>query len=256
MEYTAILKAQLSLLGIQKGDVLLVHTSLKGLRAPGFTPGEAISVLQELLTEEGTLLIPSLSYATVTALNPVFHIKKTPSCIGALPECFRMEYAQYRSLHPTHSVCAWGKLARSITAWHRLDHTPVGSHSPFMQLPRLNGKILMLGCGLRPNTFMHGVEEAAKAPYPLAKEPLEYTLTDEDGRVIRQSYYPHHFGPLIQRYDRLEQILQPPYLVEGTALGGTAHLIDAAAALSAATAAISQDPYRFVDRPGREAGGR
>lgn len=246
MEYADILKQQLLLLGVQPGDVLLVHTSMKGLHAPGLSPAAVIEMLQQLLTEDGTLLVPALSYAAVNALNPVFHRSKTPSCIGVLPELFRTGYAQHRSLHPTHSVCAWGKLARSITAWHHLDNTPVGKHSPFMQLPALNGKILMLGCGLRPNTFLHGVEEYARAPYPLASETMIYTLTDEKG-TTQKEYYPHHFGSLVPRYERIAGLLTPPALCEGSALGGRAWLMDAKAVLTAATAAIAKNPYFFVD---------
>ena len=33
----------------------------------------------------------------------------------------------------------------------------------------------MLGCGLTPNTFMHGVEEEAGVPYRLSPDPIAYT---------------------------------------------------------------------------------
>ena len=178
---------------------------------------EVIETLMELLTPSGTLLVPALSYETVTRENPVFDVKLTKSCIGALPECFRTGYAQYRSMHPTHSVCAWGRYAYGATVWHKLDETPVGPHSPFMQLPMLGGKILMLGCGLRPNTFMHGVEEAARASYPLDPKYCLYTLRDAGGKLTRKMYRPHRFGGLVQRYDRLAELLPEPALVKGAA---------------------------------------
>lgn len=237
-------------LGIHAEDVVLLHTSLKGLNAPGISPDDVIQALQQLLTDRGTLLVPALSYANVTGLNPTFHAGKTPSCIGALPERFRLAYADHRSLHPTHSVCAWGRYAYAMTAWHGLDHTPVGSHSPFMQLPNLEGKILMLGCGLRPNTFMHGVEEAARAPYPLARTPILYTLTDENGKTSRKEYFPHQFGSLRQRYDRLADLLPKGGLNRGEVLGGEGYLIRADAALMAGAEAIRNDPYYFVEQGG------
>ena len=150
--------SNLSDMGIYPGDTLLVHTSLKGLHTPGLAPEIIIEALLELLGKEGTLFVPALSYANVTPDHPVFQINETPACIGALPECFRTKYAQCRSLHPTHSVCAAGRLAKKLTDRHALDDTPVGQFSPFRLLPEYHGKILMLGCGLRPNTFMHGVE--------------------------------------------------------------------------------------------------
>lgn len=249
MKFSERLAVDLRMLGVKEGDVLLVHTSLKGLRAPGITPDDVIEALLGTITSEGTLLIPALSYQSVTKEHPYFSVRETPSCIGAVPERFRTRYAQYRSVHPTHSVCASGKLAYALTAWHKLDETPVGEHSPFMQLPLLGGKILMLGCGLRPNTFMHGVEEHAHAPYPLASRMQEYTITDADGSSYSQSYFPHDFGQIEQRYDRLADMLSAPELVGGNALGGTAWLIDAKAALRAASARIHEEPYFFVDVP-------
>lgn len=246
MKYTAKLRSDLKLMGIREGDVLLVHTSIKGLHAPGLTPDDIIQALQELLTPQGTLLVPALSYATVTRENPSFSVQDTPACIGALPERFRTGFAEYRSVHPTHSVCAWGKMAYSMTAWHKLDTTPVGPHSPFMQLQKVEGKILMLGCSLRPNTFLHGVEEAAGASYPLDKVQTEYEIFDGESSY-RKRYTPHRFGSLQQRYDRIAELLAPPELIEGAVLMGKAYLMDAAAVYRAGTAKIREEDKFFVD---------
>jgi len=246
MDYISQLAAGLRRLGIRAGDTLLVHTSIKGLAAPGLTPDDIIHALTEVLTPEGTLLVPALSYSTVTRENPVFSLKDTPACIGALPERFRTAFAQCRSVHPTHSVCGWGRDALALTKDHFRDTTPVGRHSPFMRLPERGGKILMLGCGLRPNTFMHGVEEAAGASYPLDTEAVTYRI--DDGKLVYQkSYLPHHFGALRQRYDRLGGLLSEPELAEGSVLGGTAYLIDAAAALRVGVEKIRETDKFFVE---------
>lgn len=239
-----LLKRQLSDLGVRPGGVLLVHTSLKGLG--GVSPDLVIQALLDVLSPGGTLLVPALSYQTVTAEHPIFNLQTTPACIGALPERFRTAWAERRSLHPTHSVCAAGKLARELTESHWEDCTPVGTHSPFRLLPEAEGQILMLGCGLRPNTFMHGVEEAAGASYPLASEPLAYTLEDGGSRTVKD-YYPHHFGSRIQRYDRLEGLLTAPELREGAVLSGRAYLLEASAVYRAGVAKIREQDDFFID---------
>ena len=249
MKYTERLALDFKRLGIEPGDTVLVHTSLKALQAPGLRAEEVIEALMTVLTPRGTLLVPALSYSNVTRETPVFDEKMTPACIGALPEVFRTKYATHRSIHPTHSVCAWGRYAYSVTAWHKLDETPVGPHSPFMQLPMLGGKILMLGCGLRPNTFMHGVEEAARASYPLDPQYCLYTLRDKNAKTTRKMYHPHCFGSLIQRYDRLADLLHEPQLVQGRVLNGVAYLIDAKAAYEAGTQAIRRKDGFFIDDP-------
>ncbi len=247
MNYTEILYNDLRALGIKNGDTILVHTSIKGLNADKITATQIIDALLLAVGKEGTLLVPALSYANVTEDAPHFDLLNTKTCIGILPEVFRTEYATHRSLHPTHSVCAVGKLAASLTQSHGLDNTPVGKNSPFQLLPTVDGKILMLGSGLLPNTFMHGVEEVANADYPLAKQPIEYTITDNTGNTYKKAHYRHAFGTLVQRYDRLADKLQAPYLVSGKALNGQAFLIDAKEAMTQGIKAIQEDNHYFID---------
>ena len=95
----------LSALGVRRGGVLLVHSSLRSL---GYVPGGAETVIRGLLHalgEEGTLLLPSLSYDHATPRNPYFDIRRTPSNVGAIAEYFRQRPGTLRSMHPTHSVC-------------------------------------------------------------------------------------------------------------------------------------------------------
>ena len=73
----SMLKSQLEDLGVAPGGVLLVHTSLKGLG--GAAPDLVLQALLELLTPAGTLLVPALSYRTVTAEQPFFHLQHTPA---------------------------------------------------------------------------------------------------------------------------------------------------------------------------------
>jgi len=93
-----------------------VHTSLRSL---GKVPGGAETVVRGLLYalgENGTLLTPALSYASVGVNNPVFDVLHTPSCVGALPEYFRTRPGTIRSVHPTHSVYCEQMWERALTA--------------------------------------------------------------------------------------------------------------------------------------------
>jgi aminoglycoside 3-N-acetyltransferase len=152
-----------------------------------------------------------------------------------------------RSLHPTHSVCAVGPLTAELLESHEGDSTPCGPGSPFRILPLVGGQILMLGCGLRPNTSMHAIEELAPPPY-LFGDPIEYTLVREDGSRVEKTYRPHGFGGWRQRYDRVESLLGAPDLRVGKVLQARAHLLDAAALHGAALAALRRAPLAFVER--------
>ena len=237
-------------LGVQPGDVLLVHSAMKPLGPVEDGCRGVIEALLEALTDTGTLLLPALTYATVTRENPVFSVSDTPSCVGKLSEAFRTMPGVRRSVHPTHSVCAVGRLAAEMLSGHEDDRTPVGPHSPFRRLAEQGGKILMLGCGLTPNTFMHGVEEEAGVPYCLSPDPIAYTCILPDGTRYTATYTPHLFDGITQRYDRAAALLDGDALRFGRVALADCALIDAAKLRRAALARMQTEPLYFVDRNG------
>jgi aminoglycoside 3-N-acetyltransferase len=233
--------------GVKPGGVLLVHSSLSAL---GPVPGGAETVVQglfEALGPDGTLLMPALSYARVTPEQPLFDVRLTPSNIGAIPEYFRTRPGTLRSIHPTHSVCAVGRLAAELLDRQIEDRTPCGPRSPFHLLPEYAGQILMLGCGLRPNTSMHAVEEMIEPPY-LFGGTLGFRLVGWDWGVTEAIYRLHGFRGWQQRYDRAAAVLDEPGLRRGRVLAADAYLIEAAAMWEAALAALRRDPFCFVER--------
>jgi len=234
-------------LGVRPGGMLLVHSSLKSL---GVLPGGAESVIQGLLATlgpEGTLLMPALTYETVRSSNPIFDVRSTPSCVGAIPEFFRNRTGTQRSLHPSHSVCAVGPLTDDLLSPHKQDSTPCGPNSPFHRLPDFEGQILMLGCGLLPNTSMHAIEEFVEPPYLFAP-PIVYTLIDQNGAISQKEYVRHNFHGWQQRYDRVSEVLENPELKTGKVLQAKTYLIEAQALRDAALQALQADPLFFVDK--------
>ena len=234
-------------MGIRENAVLLVHSSLRSL---GKLEGGAETVVQTLLDvlgKDGTLLFPALSFKDVTLDHPYFDVRETPSCVGALPEYFRQHEGTERSLHPTHSVCGVGKYAKELLSGHENDKTPCGSNSPFHKLPHYQGKILFLGCGLRPNTSMHAIEELSEPPY-LYDDLLDYQMTDTEGRAFTMTIRRHNFAGWEQRYDRLNQVLDGDNLRTGKVLDADCHLVEASAMWSAVHEKLKQDALFFVDR--------
>ena len=236
-------------LGVRPGGVLMMHSSLKALGPVEGGAGTVIEGLLEALDEAGTLLMPALTYERVTAEQPVFDVMRTPGNVGLIPETFRLREGTKRSVHPTHSVCASGPRAAELLETHLLDNTPCGPHSPFHLLPKYNGQILMLGCGLEPNTSMHAIEELVVPPY-LYDPPREYQLVLQDGTIMRKTYIPHSFHGWVQRYDRVGEMLAPPGLRGGRVLRAEAYLIEAADLWEVALRAVKKDPCCFVDRVG------
>lgn len=234
---------QLEALGLRAGDAVMVHSSFKSLGVDD--PETVLTGILDLLGPSGTLMMPALSYCQKP---PAIHDTRfTPGCVGFLPEYFRNRRGTLRSLHPTHSVCAVGADAGSFLGAHDADTTPCGSHSPFRLLLERQGKILMLGCGLRPNTSMNAIEELVEPPYLYGPE-CEYTLTDASGKSFQKTYVTHGFRGYEQRYDRVAEVLEGDFLKTGTVGTALCHLIDGEELCRRSLQKMKKDPLYFVDQ--------
>jgi aminoglycoside 3-N-acetyltransferase len=106
----------------------------------------------------------------------------------------------------------------------------------------------MIGCGLKPNTTMHAIEEYIQPAY-LFGTPQTYTVTDSQGKTFEKVYIPHHFmdGKAVQRYDRVEGILDGKVLSSGKVGNARTFLIQAETLYKAALACMQVNPFYFVD---------
>ena len=234
-------------LGVSQGDILLVHSSLKSLGQPVIAPEIVINGLLRTLGENGTLLMPALSYEFVTKEKAFFNLNDTPANIGALPEYFREREGTFRSVHPTHSVCGTGKYAEEILKNHSKDTTPCGPNSPFRRLKEKGGKILMLGCGLRPNTSMHAIEELVEPEYLFDKQGVDYHIS-QSGKTYKKHYTTHDFRGWIQRYDRLLQVMDNSGLQKGRILKAESYLMNTKVMWELVLDKLKASPLFFVDR--------
>ncbi len=245
MDYINAISNDLRALGIRSGDVILVHSSLRSL---GFVPGGPETVIRGLLAavgEEGTLLLPALSYRQQP--HHIHDNRRSPSNVGAIPEHFRLREGTKRSLHPTHSICGVDPAVDSLFRDHPLDTTPCGPHSPLNRMIDLGAKIIMLGCSLRPNTTMHALEEYVVPPYLFGPE-CEYTITDADGRTYRKVYTRHGFQGWAQRYDRVRELPRTDFLTAGHVLEAETFVLETQPLREAVLARMRENPLFFVDR--------
>ena len=245
-ETTHRIAQDLLTLGLRPGGVALVHSSLSAL---GNVPGGAETVIRGLLRAlglRGTLLLPALSYEYANPAHPVFDVLHTPSNVGLIPETFRTRPGTQRSVCPTHSVCGVGPLAGELLGEHHLDDTPCGPHSPFRKLPNYDGQIIFLGCGLRPNTSMHSVEEVAQPPYLFGPMAC-YDMIWPDGLRRPQSCRSHNFRGWGQRYDRIAGLLGKDELKSGLVMAALTFIVECKPMWRAALAAYQRDPLHFVE---------
>lgn len=176
--------AGLRALGIEAGAGLMVHSSLKSF---GYVEGGAagvIEALQEGLTPEGTLLMPSFNHGR--AFDPgeagYYSPTETPTKNGRIPDTFWRMPGVWRSLNPTHPFAAWGKHARRYIEFHHRTLT-MGPQSPLGLLCADDGFCLFIGVDYRCNTFHHVVEMCLGVPC-LGRRTEAYPVLLPDGRRV------------------------------------------------------------------------
>jgi aminoglycoside 3-N-acetyltransferase len=194
------LKIKLINLGLTPGQVVLVHSSLSEF---GYVLGGAqtiISVLLDILGEQGTLVMPAFSPqvsdpSTWSSINfdenelkiarksvPVFDKSTTPTTMGHISEVFRNWTGTLRSSHPQVSVCANGLFAKKITSLHKLEWGE-GRESPFERLVEMNTLVLLLGVGFNRITLLHYAESlVANGRRKIRRIPMmenEYLIWEE-----------------------------------------------------------------------------
>jgi len=166
-------------LGITEGDVVYVHSSLRALGFVEGGPDAVVDALMEAVGPGGTLAVPTFTIQggmkeTLESRDYVFDPKNEPSTVGAITNAFRLRPGVFRSLHPTHSVAAWGRSARTVTESHLEQGSTFGVGSPFVKLLDLDVKVLGLGINYRPITYYHVYEDLNPDKFPGVYSPRAY----------------------------------------------------------------------------------
>ena len=190
--------------GVQKGEILMVHTSLGSL---GYVCGGAQTIIEALIEtvgEEGTIMMPTQSWKNLDPVDgvhwaveeeywdmirenwPAYDKRITPTnTMGAVAELFRIWPGTCRSDHPARSVAAWGKYAEYLTDDHDLSNI-FGDGSPIGKLYELDGSVLLIGVGYDKNTSLHLAD--ARADYPGKHLVTEHSAVLEDGKRVWKEY--------------------------------------------------------------------
>ncbi len=130
-------------LGIEKGDVIIIHASWKGLFALELNPEEAIDVLLDTIGEKGTIVMPCYGDK-----DEVLDIEKSKSSAGILSELLRTRKGSIRSIFPKFSMVAYGYAAKEIVERHMNSLYQFDENSPYyIAMNKYKAKVLLLGLG-------------------------------------------------------------------------------------------------------------
>ena len=229
------LAADIRALGVTPTDLLTVHTSLKKVGTIYTSQKSGAEVLIDALrscVSDGVLMIPAHTFRNVRE-TPVFDIRRTMPCIGAVP-CVAVEMANravdagdptcVRSLHVSHSVVAFGARAQEFVQGDRIGRTRTPMTGSYGKLYYENGKILLLGVDLTCNTFIHAVDEVL---YSVTDEIVPITVVDYDGSTWVHAQHATS-GPASASFERYRGALEKAGAVTYGKVGDAdAMLIDA-----------------------------
>lgn len=176
-------------IGIKSSDTVLVHTSMRAL---GAVEGGCDGLIDTFFSylSDGLFLVPTHTWGTVGRGVDVFDVRTTVPCIGALPTVAAFRPDGIRSLHPTHSVAAFGKRAAEFVRGEEKATTPCPTDGLWARLYDEDAKILLLGVLLNRNTYIHAVDEMIGLEGKLA-DPIPLSILDYDGVRHETLFRPH-----------------------------------------------------------------
>jgi len=205
--------------GIQKGDHLLVHSSLSSIGYVENGADAVINALLEVVGDDGNLLMPSSpnAFLQLDYINEIdlFDVKNSPSALGVISEKFRLMKGVIRSEHPTEPVCCYGPMAKQYTKDHFGEITPYTQNSPFYKLTKNKGKILYLGVTLdNAGTSLHLLEDAVTDfKFPIYfDEKFEVDVKRHSGEIETMHTYVHN--PLQSKKRKCDKLI-PKFIQAG-----------------------------------------
>jgi len=220
-------------LGIRKGMVILVHSSLSAI---GWVCGGAVTVVHSLLdavSQTGTVVMPTHSPAysnpehwknppvpqewipLIKENMPPFDPAYTPSTMGSIAECFRDVPGVIRSNHPLLSFSAWGAAKEKIIRNHSLEYG-LGNNSPLARIYELDGYVLLLGVPYSNNTSFHLAEYRSHIHPTIYQEtPITHCGKREWKQYRDIDYSDSEFGAIGDAFEK-----------EGYATGGAIGLAE------------------------------
>lgn len=172
--------AQLHALGVEPGDVLLVHSSFRAARPVEGGPAGLIEALSEAIGPEGTLVMPSWTGDDDRPFDP--KTDRANPDLGVVPETFWRMPGVLRSDH-AFAYAARGPAAERILA-DGLPLPPMRPESPAGRVLACDGRILLLGVEHDANSSLHLCELLAGVPY---RTPKHITVL-RDGAPQRIDY--------------------------------------------------------------------
>ena len=199
------LKKDLQSMGLKPTDALMVHSSMKSIGAVDGGADVVVDAFMEYLSE-GLLMMPTHTWKQMSEEYNVFDPETEPGCVGIIPNIFKDREGVVRSLHPTHSIAAYGKNAVEYIKGEEELTTPCAPGGCWDRLRAVNAKILLVGVTHARNTFIHAIEEVFDVPERFTEKPVDFKVKMPDGTLKDVSMYRHynvHTAHISESFDKM-----------------------------------------------------
>jgi|SRR5690554_3042082 len=194
--------AEMCKMGMEKGSVIFIHSSMTEFYNYTGTAQELIDKIINIIGEEGTLMMPaypknkSKLMGSNQSDNKIdFDVNNTPSGAGYLSEVFRTYPGVKRSINLQHSVCAYGKLAEYFTTEHHLSITAWDEKSPYYKMSQTETLVFAFGLPYFLGTMIHCTESLLKDKYQYFSmfftKNSSYSYKDKNGEIGIHNFLTH-----------------------------------------------------------------
>jgi aminoglycoside 3-N-acetyltransferase len=242
--------------GVNKGDVILIHSDLRTLGMPLelAIPHELLAfyhaALQKAVGAKGTLAVPAYFYEYARFGIP-FDVDHSPVSIqlgsfsryvAALPE-------SVRSCNPLQSLAAIGPQAEALAGGDSL--AGYGVTSPWHRLNMMEGKILFIGVTIQPMTYVHYVEQQYGVPhmyckiYPTPVYRSDKKLPGHPISAVRYLDFDIEYD--LSFFEKV--LIEQGHLKIASVGKGTIRCVCVREAYNTGIACLEKDPYFFLKHP-------
>lgn len=227
-------------LGVEPGDVMVLHCAFSTVGPVRGGPAGLIEGLRRALGPAGTLVMPSMSDDD----DHPFEVAQTPCpSMGVVADTFWRQPGVLRSDSP-HAFAAIGPAAGRITAAHPPE-LPHGPDSPIGRVWQADGRVLLLGVGHDADTMIHLAEYLAGVRYRRQK----YLTIRQHGAPQRLHYA--EIDHCCENFRLLDDWLAPGRLQRrGTLAAAPVRLVRARDVVATAVPRLQSDETVFLHPAG------
>ncbi len=196
-------------MGLTGSESIMVHSSMKSI---GEVDGGADTVVDAFMEyfKNGLFMTPTHTWAQMSKEYSTFDPKTEPACVGIIPNIFRTREGVVRSLHPTHSIAAYGKHAQEYVEGEENASSPCPPGGCWDRLREIDAKILLLGVTHTKNTYIHSVDEVMGIKDRFTDEPTLMHIVMPDGTKKDVNMFRHYNRTLAtdgfsEQFDKMKE---------------------------------------------------